>query len=317
VPKDGTPLTEIPLSDSSQLRVGDFVVAVGNPFGIGQTVTSGIVSAVGRSGLRGLGYQNFIQTDASINPGNSGGALVNLDGQLVGINTASFNPRGSMAGNIGLGFAIPSNLAGDVMRQLLATGEVHRGSLGVDSQDVDARIATGLGLGEARGAVVTRVYPGSAAASAGLQPGDVILAANSQRIDDRDSLRNFEGLQGVGSKVVLEVRRDGKPLSLTATLREQPRSVSGANLDPRLSGASFAELPERLRQAGLGGVLVEQVAGGSRAARNGLRSGDVVVGATSGRFDDLPGFRASFTPPPAQLVLRIVRGNQQGDLPMQ
>ena len=316
VPKD-TPLTAIPLADSSKLQVGDFVVAVGNPFGIGQTVTSGIVSAVGRSGLRGLGYQNFIQTDASINPGNSGGALVNLDGQLVGINTASFNPRGSMAGNIGLGFAIPSNLAGDVMRQLLATGEVHRGSLGVDSQDVDARIAAGLGLGEARGAVVTRVYADSAAAAAGLQPGDVILAANGQRIDDRDTLRNFEGLQAPGTRVSLDVRRDGKPLQLVATLREQPRSVTGATLDPRLSGASFAELPERLRQAGLGGVLVEDVARGSRAARNGLRAGDVVVDASSGRFDDLAGFRAGFTQAPAQLVLRIVRGNQQGNLPMQ
>ena len=316
VPKD-TPLTAIPLADSSKLQVGDFVVAVGNPFGIGQTVTSGIVSAVGRSGLRGLGYQNFIQTDASINPGNSGGALVNLDGQLVGINTASFNPRGSMAGNIGLGFAIPSNLAGDVMRQLLATGEVHRGSLGVDSQDVDARIAAGLGLRDPRGAVVTRVYPGSAAAAAGLQPGDVVVGANGQRIDDRDTLRNFEGLQAPGTRVTLDVRRDGKPLQLVATLREQPRSVTGATLDPRLSGASFAELPERLRQAGLDGVLVEDVARGSRAARNGLRAGDVVVDASSGRFDDLAGFRASFTQAPAQLVLRIVRGNQQGNLPMQ
>jgi serine protease DegQ len=137
-------LTAIPLADSSRLQVGDFVVAVGNPFGIGQTVTSGIVSAVGRSGLRGLGFQNFIQTDASINPGNSGGALVNLRGELVGINTASFNPQGSMAGNIGLGFAIPSNLAGDVMRQLAATGEVRRGSLGIDTQDVDAKIAAAL-----------------------------------------------------------------------------------------------------------------------------------------------------------------------------
>ena len=316
VPKD-VPLTAIPLADSSQLQVGDFVVAVGNPFGIGQTVTSGIVSAVGRSGLRGLGYQNFIQTDASINPGNSGGALVNLQGQLVGINTASFNPQGSMAGNIGLGFAIPSNLAGDVMRQLLATGEVHRGSLGIDTQDVDARIASGLGLAEPRGAVVTRVDPKSAAAAAGLEPGDVILGANGQRVDDSDTLRNFEGLQPVGGKVTLDVRRDGKPLTLSTTLREQPRASAGEAIDPRLSGATLAEVPERLRQAGLSGVLVQDVARGSRAARNGLQAGDVIVEATTGRFDDLAGFRAGFTRSPAQLVLRIVRGNQQGALPMQ
>ncbi len=316
VPKDA-PLTAIPLADSSRLQVGDFVVAVGNPFGIGQTVTSGIVSAVGRSGLQGLGYQNFIQTDASINPGNSGGALVNLDGQLVGINTASFNPRGSMAGNIGLGFAIPSNLAGDVMRQLVSTGEVHRGSLGIDTQDVDARIAGGLGLDDARGAVVTRVYPDSAAAAAGVQVGDVVVAANGQRIDDRDTLRNFEGLQGVGARVVLDLRRDGKPLQLAATLREQPRSLPGATLDPRLAGAIFAELPASLRQSGVDGVLVESVARGSRAAANGLRPGDVVVAANSGRFDDLPSFRLSFGRQPPQLVLRIVRGNAQGDLAMQ
>jgi serine protease DegQ len=135
----------IPLADSDSLQVGDFVVAVGNPFGIGQTVTSGIVSAVGRTGLRGLGFQNFIQTDASINPGNSGGALVNLRGELVGINTASFNPRGSAAGNIGLGFAIPSNLARNIMRQLLDEGVVRRGTLGADTRDLDARLAAGLG----------------------------------------------------------------------------------------------------------------------------------------------------------------------------
>jgi Do/DeqQ family serine protease len=315
VPKD-TPLVAIPLADSAKLQVGDFVVAVGNPFGIGQTVTSGIVSAIGRSGLQGLGYQNFIQTDASINPGNSGGALVNLDGQLVGINTASFNPRGSMAGNIGLGFAIPSNLAGDVMRQLAATGEVHRGSLGIDTQDVDAGIATGLGLADARGAVVTRVYPGSAAAAAGVQVGDVILGANGQRIDDRDTLRNFEGLQGVGARVALDLRRDGKPLQLTATLREQPRALPGATLDPRLSGATFTELPASLRQSGLDGVLVESVASGSRAASNGLRAGDRVVAANSGRFDDLPGFRLSFSKAPPQLLLQVVRGGNAGVLQM-
>jgi S1-C subfamily serine protease len=221
-----------------------------------------------------------------------------------------------MAGNIGLGFAIPSNLAGDVMRQLLATGEVHRGSLGIDTQDVDARIAAGLKLGEPRGAVVTRVDAGSAAAAAGLQPGDVVVGANGQRIDDSDTLRNFVGLQPVGSKVTLDVRRDGKPLTLAVALREQ-RAVAGASIDPRLAGASFVELPERLRQAGLTGVLVQDVAGGSRAARNGLQAGDVIVQATAGRFDDLAGFRAGFTRPPAQLLLRIVRGNQQGALPMQ
>jgi Do/DeqQ family serine protease len=316
VPKD-TPLASIHLADSSKLQVGDFVVAVGNPFGIGQTVTSGIVSAVGRSGLRGLGYQNFIQTDASINPGNSGGALVNLNGELVGINTASFNPQGSMAGNIGLGFAIPSNLASDVLRQLAATGEVRRGSLGIDTQDVDARLANGLGLDDARGAVVTRVYPGSAAAAAGLQPGDVVVAANGERIDGRETLRNFEGLQAIGAKVTLDLRRAGKPLQVTASLREQARSLAGGTLDPRLAGATFVELPERLRQAGAEGVLVESVARGSRAAGSGLQGGDVIIGANSGRFDDLPGFRLTFASQPPQLVLRIVRGTVQGNLLMQ
>jgi len=310
-------LSAIPLADSAALRVGDFVVAVGNPFGIGQTVTSGIVSAVGRSGLRGLGYQNFIQTDASINPGNSGGALVNLNGELVGINTASFNPRGSMAGNIGLGFAIPSSLASNVMRQLVATGAVRRGTLGLEAQDVDARIAQALKLPEARGAVVTRVFSGSAAAAAGLKPGDVVLAANGQRIDSWDALRNFEGLQAVGGRVALEVVRDGRTLQLSTTLKEQPRALQGADIDPRLAGATFAELPERLRQSGASGVLVESVARGSRAARNGLQAGDVILAASSGEFSDLPGFRANFTRAPAELALRVLRGNQPGTLLMQ
>ncbi|TZF84373.1 trypsin-like peptidase domain-containing protein, partial [Cognatilysobacter lacus] len=161
-------LQAIPFANSDQLRVGDFVVAVGNPFGIGQTVTSGIVSAVGRSGLPGLGYQNFIQTDASINPGNSGGALVNLNGELVGINTASFNPRGAIAGNIGLGFAIPANLAHNIAEQLLTNKVIRRGTFGLETQDLTDAIARGLGTSAAGGAVVTRVFPGSAAAQAGL-----------------------------------------------------------------------------------------------------------------------------------------------------
>jgi Do/DeqQ family serine protease len=309
-------LTAIPLADSDRLQIGDFVVAIGNPFGVGQTVTSGIVSAVGRNNLPGAGYQNFIQTDASINPGNSGGALVNLNGELVGINTASFNPRGSMAGNIGLGFAIPSNLAHSIMNQLLAGGVVRRGTLGIDSQDLDARLAQALGLAEARGAVVTRVFPGTAAAEGGLQPGDVILSANGQPIASAEALRNFQGLQPPNARVRLEVRRDGKPLQVVTGLHEAPQALDGARLDPRLAGASFAELPESLRRQGLAGVLVEAVARGSRAAQNGLRAGDVVVAASSGEFNDLIGFRAALDKTPAQLVLRILRGGAAGNLPM-
>ena len=309
-------LTAIPVANSDRLQIGDFVVAVGNPFGVGQTVTSGIVSAVGRNNLPGAGFQNFIQTDASINPGNSGGALVNLNGELVGINTASFNPRGSMAGNIGLGFAIPSNLASNIKDQLLVGGVVRRGTLGIDTQDVDARIAGVLKLGEPRGAVVTRVYPGSAGAAAGLKPGDVILAANGEQIDNAEALRNFQGLQPANARVSLDVRRDGKPLQLVTGLREVPKALSGAQLDERLDGANFAELPETLRRQGLAGVLVEEVARNSRAAQNGLRKGDVVLAASSGEFTDLGGFRASFAEPTAQLVLRVLRGRSSGQLQM-
>jgi S1-C subfamily serine protease len=279
-------------------------------------VTSGIVSAVGRNNLPGAGFQNFIQTDASINPGNSGGALVNLNGELVGINTASFNPRGSMAGNIGLGFAIPANLATRIKDQLLRGGVVHRGSLGIDSQDVDARIAKALGLAEARGAVITRVHAGSTAAAAGLQVGDVVVAANGQSIENAEALRNFQGLQPVDSTILLDVRRDGKPLQVRSRLSEAPRALAGAQLDPRLGGASFAELPESLRRQGLSGVLVEQVERDSRAARNGLRRGDVVLAASSGEFSDLGGFRAGLAKPPTQLMLRVLRGGASGQLVM-
>jgi len=312
----GTPLVAIPVANSDRLQIGDFVVAVGNPFGVGQTVTSGIVSAVGRNNLPGAGFQNFIQTDASINPGNSGGALVNLNGELVGINTASFNPRGSMAGNIGLGFAIPSNLASNIKDQLLAGGVVRRGTLGIDTQDVDASNARALGLAETRGALVTRVYPGSAGASAGLKPGDVILAANGEAIANAEALRNFQGLQAANARVSLDVRRDGRALQLTTGLREVPKALAGAQLDGRLAGASFAELPESLRRQGLAGVVVEEVARNSRAAQNGLRKDDVVLAASSGDFTDLGGFRASFANPPQQLVLRVLRGRTSGQLEM-
>ncbi|MBV8159268.1 MAG: trypsin-like peptidase domain-containing protein, partial [Dyella sp.] len=174
-----TGLQALPMADSAKLRVGDFVVAVGDPFGLGQTVTSGIVSALSRSGLGGTGYQNYIQTDASINPGNSGGALVNLRGELVGINTMIISPSG---GNVGIGFAIPTNLASEVMQQLIAHGKVNRGNLGLEAQDITPRIAKVLGLKDTKGVVVTRVNGGSAADTASIEPGDVITALDGKPI---------------------------------------------------------------------------------------------------------------------------------------
>ena len=310
-------LSELPLGDSGRLQVGDYVVAIGNPFGLSQTVTSGIVSAVGRSGIRGLGYQNFIQTDASINPGNSGGALVDLRGQLVGINTASLNPRGSMAGNIGLGLAIPSNLARDVVQQLVTVGEVKRGTLGIDSQPLNPRLLRSLGLAENQhGALVTRVDEGSGAAAAGIRPGDVVVEADGQRIADPQALHNLEGLQPVGTPVTLALLRDGKRVTAKATLREQPRNADGGALDPRLAGARVAELPEAQRQAFGRGVLVEQVQQDSRAWQSGLRKGDVIIASSAGDFGDLAGFRSSLAQPPQQLVLRVVRGNVPGTMVM-
>ncbi len=311
-------LQAIPLADSSSLRVGDYVVAVGNPFGLGQAVTSGIVSAVGRSGLTGLGYQNFIQTDASINPGNSGGALVNLRGELIGINAASFNPRGSAAGNIGLGFAIPSNLAREVMRQLMAYGEVRRGSLGLYSRDVTPDIARQFDLApNARGALVARVYRGSPADVAGVKPGDLIVGANGQRIDSSQALHNLEGLLPVGQAVRLDLQREGRALTVNAVLKAQPREIEGSTLDPRLAGATFSELPERYRQQGLNGVVVSKVDPGSRAARNQLDAGDLVLGINRRGVADLSDFRARLAAPPKALVFVLQRGGMSGELPMQ
>ncbi|KFN43701.1 Do family serine endopeptidase [Arenimonas oryziterrae] len=309
-------LTALPLADTNSLRVGDFVVAVGNPFGLGQTVTSGIVSAVGRSGLTGFGYQNFIQTDASINPGNSGGALVNLNGQLIGINAASFNPQGSAAGNIGLGFAIPANLAKEIMRQLMAYGEVRRGSLGLDSIDITPATAQQLKLANVRGALVNRVYNTSPAAAAGIRPGDVITQVNGQRIDSAEGLHNLEGLLPVGLPVTLQLLRDGKAQTVQATLKAQAREIDGAQIDPRLTGASFSELPERYRSEGLRGVVVSKIARGSRAMQNELAPGDLVLAINRRGIEDMNAFRAQLGQPPQRLILLLQRGSARGELEM-
>lgn len=304
IPADN--LKAVSLADSTRLRVGDFVVAIGNPFGLNQTVTSGIVSALGRSGLRGLGYQNFIQTDASINPGNSGGALVNLSGELVGINTAIFSPSG---GNVGIGFAIPSTLAGDVMQQLIRTGTVKRGSLGMETQNLTPDIAQMLGVAAGRGAVVTRVQANSAAEAAGLRPGDVVVGVNGKPVNNEQDLHNAEGLLPIGSDIELKVLRDGHEITATTKLTgRDTASAEGQNLDPRLGGAQFVELGERQRQQGLRGVTIARVADGSRAESNNLRNGDVVVAVNQVDIRTLEDLKALSKRQPRQLLLTVVRG---------
>lgn len=269
-------LTAVPLGNSDALKVGDFVIAVGNPFGLGQTVTSGIISALGRSGLGIEGYEDFIQTDASINPGNSGGALVNLRGELIGINTAIIGPSG---GNVGIGFAIPVNMARAVMDQLIRHGEVHRGQLGVHIQDLTPDLATALGTDATAGAVVANVEPGSAAEKAGVKTGDVIVAVNGAAVRDASDLRNKIGLAQIGDVVVLAVRRGKETLSLRAALT--PRSstkVENDSIDPRLNGLTIGPIEPGSPLFGrVDGVEVRDVQPGSAAARAGLVKGDVII----------------------------------------
>ncbi len=296
-------LTEVPLGDSDALRVGDFVVAIGNPFGLGQTVTSGIVSALQRSGLGIESYENFIQTDASINPGNSGGALVNLRGELMGINTAIVGPNG---GNVGIGFAIPTNMAKQVMAQLVKHGEVRRGQLGVIVQDLTPNLATAFGLGPQRGVVVAEVVQDSAADRAGLLPGDVITHLNGKMLNDASALRNAVGLLPVGTKVALDVLRDGKSRHLTAKIdAPEQAKIDGGRLNTRLDGAVFVAEP--LPDGRGEGVWVAEVERGSTAYRYGLRRGDWVISVNRQRVSDLHGLEQAIPSPDAALLLNIRR----------
>ncbi|MET4676315.1 Do family serine endopeptidase [Luteibacter sp. PvP120] len=298
-------LQALPIADSSQLRVGDFVVAVGDPFGLGQTATSGMVSALGRSGL-GKGFQNFIQTDASINPGNSGGALVNLRGELVGINSMIFTPSG---GNVGIGFAIPTDLATGVMKQLLAYGKVRRGNLGVEVQDITPRIAQALGLKDTSGAVVTRVDTGSPAEGAGLQTGDVLTAVDGKPVRSSQDVRNAEGLLPLGAKVTLSVKREGAARDVQATI-EAPRlaTLDGGKVDGRLAGVVLSDLSPEQRAAGLFGVALSGIKRGSAADRAGLRDGDIVIGIGQRKVASVKGLPVGSALAGRQLLLTVVRG---------
>ncbi len=270
-------LTAIPSADSSQLEVGDFVVAIGNPFGLGQTVTSGIVSALGRSGLGIESYEDFIQTDASINPGNSGGALVSLRGELVGINTAIIGPSG---GNVGIGFAIPINMAKSIMAQLIQYGEVRRGRLGVGAQDLTHELAQSFDLDQRQGAIITQVTPNSPADRAGLKVGDVVTAINGKPLRNTLDLRNVVGLLPVGSELDIEVIRQGRSHNMTATIAlPQLRKIKGGKLNRQLRGTILRDITNDPRYSGeIEGILITAVEFNSPAARAGLHEGDIIIG---------------------------------------
>lgn len=297
-------LAALPMSDSDSLRVGDFVVAIGNPFGLGQTVTSGIVSALGRSGLGIEGYEDFIQTDASINPGNSGGALVNLRGELVGINTAIFSKTGS---SVGIGFAIPINMVGEIMVQLIEFGEVRRGSMGAQAQDLTPELASAFDIEQYQGAVVTQVTRGSPADKAGLKTGDVITHINERRIKNASGVRNRIGLLRIGEKVEMRIMRNGESQTLLAVIEEPELvAIEGEKLHPRLSGAVLANASEETVRGRIEGVVVAEVAPGSVAMRAGLRKGDVIAQANRRQISNLDDMKAAIEGSSA-LLLNIQR----------
>jgi len=275
---DPEQLTAMPLADSDTLQVGDYVVAIGNPFGLGQTVTAGIVSAVGRSNLGIEAYENFIQTDASINPGNSGGALINLKGELVGINTAIFARAG---GNIGIGFAIPINMARQIMDQLLAHGKIQRGRIGVQIQDLVPDLAAALGTLQQHGAVVAQVLPDTPAEAAGIQAEDIVIEMNGVPVMGSADLRNKVGLLRVGDAVRLVVEREGELIEIELAVGESGKVALGAgSAVPQLAGVVFGPLTPSSPLYGElegKGVLVLEVEEDTPAWSAGLREGDVIV----------------------------------------
>jgi len=270
-------LVALPLANSDKLRVGDFVIAIGNPFGLGQTVTSGIVSALDRSGL-GIGrFEDYIQTDASINPGNSGGALIDLRGHLVGINNAIYSRTGS---NIGIGFAIPINMAHEIMKQLIETGSIQRGRLGAQAQDLTPDLAQAFKLdANSKGAVVVKVIPNSPADKAGLKIGDVVRAVNQRPVNTADDLHNTIGLLRVGTDVTLTVLRNSQQKIIKATISKTKQiTIDAGKLHKRLNGAEFSNIVEDHPAYGqIDGIMISRIKRNSPAAAAGLRKGDLIV----------------------------------------
>jgi Do/DeqQ family serine protease len=278
-------LVDMPVGDSDGARVGDFVIAIGNPFGLSHTVTSGIISALGRTGISRDSYEDFIQTDASINPGNSGGALVNMNGELIGINSAIISRSG---GNVGIGFAVPTKIASSIMSQILDFGEVRRGLLGVNIQTIDADDAEALGSDVDGGALITGVQPKSAAELAGLAVGDIIVEVNKKAVDGAAELRNRIGLLRSGEKVDIKYVRDNETLSTQAELGQaQSQMVLGEEIHPGLAGSIFSSLSSSSSE----GIEIGEVQDGSAAAQRGLQTGDLITHVNRARIRSLDDLR--------------------------
>lgn len=300
-------LTAIKISDSDQIRTGDFVVAIGNPFGLGQTVTSGIVSALSRSGLGIEGYEDFIQTDASINPGNSGGALVSLRGDLVGINTAIFSQTGS---NIGIGFAIPINLAMQITEQLLKTGKVQRGFFGISVQDLTPALAEAFNVRQNQGAVITNVIEDSPAGKAGLQPGDILLKIDDRSLKNASDVKNQLGLLAINDKVTFNILRGGNQRQFTLTVAVAKEEISLSGLNKRLAGVTLGEIESNHYHYGrVSGVSVFSVERGSLAWYSGLRKGNIITSVNHQSVGNMQEFLKLVNGTNQPLLLRIVRGN--------
>ncbi len=311
---DTDDLVQMPLGNSEQVRVGDFVVAIGNPFGLSHTVTSGIVSALGRTGLSRDGYEDFIQTDASINPGNSGGALINLGGELIGINSAIFSGSG---GNIGIGFAIPVNIAKSIMAQLIEHGEVQRGLLGVSISDFNAETAAALGIeDDVEGALVQEVVSGSAAEVAGIEVSDIIIAVDDEPVTSASELRTTIGLRRSGDTVRIKLIRDGKKRTISATLTqlEADQQLAAEEIHPALAGAELENYTGGEQGFSDDGVIISSVVPGSPAAQRGLRSNDIITALNRRRIHNVREL-SELAEGQSLLILQLRRG--QRDLLLQ
>ena len=301
-------LQALRLGDSDLLNVGDFVVAIGNPFGLGQTVTSGIVSALGRSGLDIEGYEDFIQTDASINPGNSGGALINLKGELIGINTAIIGPSGA---NVGIGFAVPSMMVKAVLDQIVRFGEVRRGRLGASSEDITHDLAGSLGLASTEGAIISIVEPNSPAEKAGMKPRDVVIGVNGRAVRNAADLRNKVGMMPIGETIELRLIRNAKPLTMKIKIAK-PLDIAGTEAEtvPQLAGATVANFNAgSSSREKIEGVLVTKVDANSPAWLHGIRPGDIIVGVNRRKVRSVQEFLAVLQGSQDVIMLNLLRGD--------